>query len=90
MDAYKKHLQGFDRILGPEEAQKVVLSMGRGIMFLAKIQPAGHYAGKGVKLGDAETPIFWYRPKDSETYRVIYGDLSIRELSEEDLPQKAD
>jgi len=90
MDAYKEHLQGFDRALGAEEAKKVVLSMGRGIMFLEKIYPAGHYAGRGVKLGDSETPIFWYKPKDSQTYWVIYGDLSIKDVPAEDLPEKAD
>ena len=87
MASYKKHLQGFNRVLGGEEARKVVLDMGRGIMFLAKIQPAGHYAGKGVKLGDADTAIFWYKPEGSETYKVIYGDLSIKELAEENLPR---
>jgi outer membrane lipoprotein-sorting protein len=46
-----------------------------------------HYAGKGVKFGDAETPIFWYRPKDAATYRVIYGDLSIRDVAPENLPK---
>ena len=38
-----------------------------------------HYAGKGVSLGAADTPIFWYRPKDSKKYRVIYADLSVRD-----------
>jgi hypothetical protein len=38
-----------------------------------------HYAGKGIKLGAADTPIFWYRPTDAEKYRVIYADLSVRE-----------
>jgi hypothetical protein len=38
-----------------------------------------HYAGRGVSLGAADTPIFWYRPKDAKTYRVIYADLSVRE-----------
>ncbi len=38
-----------------------------------------HYAGKGVKRGAADTPIFWYRPKDAKKYRVIYADLSIRQ-----------
>ena len=38
-----------------------------------------HYAGKGVSLGAADTPIFWYRPKDAKTYRVIYADLSVRD-----------
>ena len=38
-----------------------------------------HYAGKGVSLGAADKPIFWYRPKDSKKYRVIYADLSVRD-----------
>ena len=42
-------------------------------------KPTAHYAGKGVSLGAADTPIFWYRPKDAKTYRVIYADLSVRD-----------
>ena len=38
------------------------------------------YVGAGVKLGDAATAIFWHKPKGSETYKVIYGDLTIKEL----------
>ena len=45
------------------------------------------YAGKGVKSGDAKTAIFWFLPKDAETYKVIYGDLSIKDVAEEDLPE---
>ncbi len=48
------------------------------------------YAGKGVKLGDAETAIFWYKPKDSDIYRVIYGDLSVKDVAKENLPTKPD
>lgn len=46
-----------------------------------------HYAGGGVKLGDAGKAIIWWQPKDSETYRVIYGDLSVREVEPESLPK---
>jgi outer membrane lipoprotein-sorting protein len=42
-------------------------------------QSDAHYAGKGVSLGKADTPIFWYRPKDAKRYRVIYADLSVRD-----------
>ena len=45
-----------------------------------------HYAGEGVKLGDASTPVMWWLPKDSETYRVIYADLSARDVAPEELP----
>jgi len=44
-----------------------------------------HYAGEGVKLGDSDTPVIWWLPKDSETYRVIYGDLSVRDVAPENL-----
>ena len=89
MAAYMKHLKGFDRVLGGQEAKKVVMPMGRGIMFLAKIHPSGHYTGKGVKLGDREAMIFWYQPKGAKTYRVIYGDLSIRNVEARNLPKQS-
>lgn len=38
-----------------------------------------HYAGQGVKIGDASQPIFWWKPKGAKTYRVILGDLSVIE-----------
>ena len=52
-----------------------------GLLFTTRLSPEAdaHYAGKGVSLGAADTPIFWYRPKDSATYRIIYADLSVRE-----------
>lgn len=46
-----------------------------------------HYAGADVKFGDSDKAIFWYRPEGSETYRVIYGDLSVKDISEENLPK---
>jgi outer membrane lipoprotein-sorting protein len=56
------------------------LTKGLGFVF-EQLPPEAdaHYAGKGVKLGAAGTPIFWYRPKDAKNYRVIYGDLVVRE-----------
>jgi hypothetical protein len=38
-----------------------------------------HYAGRGVSIGAADTPIFWYRPKDARKYRLIHADLSVQE-----------
>ena len=42
---------------------------------------------KDVKLGDADKAIFWYRPKGAEKYRVIYGDLSVKDVAPENLPK---
>ena len=44
------------------------------------------YLGKGVKLGDKDRMVCWYRPKGSRTYRVVHGDLSVKEVEPEDLP----
>lgn len=61
----------------------------RGWFFCRLLKPENdwHYVGKDVKFGDAESPVCWYRPTDSETYRVIYGDLSIKDVAPEDLPE---
>jgi len=62
--------------------------MYRGMVFMGKL-PAGswRYAGQNVPFGDPTTPIFWYRPEGSPTYRVIYADLSVLDVAGEDLPQ---
>ncbi len=77
------------------DEQKVQLgtSFGRGVVFFQQLDPSRmdwHYGGKGVKLGDAETAVFWYRPKGSETYRVIYGDLSVEDVAADELPGSED
>ena len=61
----------------------------KGMLFLQEFEFGGKwgYAGKGVKLGDAEKIILWYQPQGSDTYRVIYGDLSVKDIATEDLPK---
>ncbi|MDD5326283.1 MAG: zf-HC2 domain-containing protein [Phycisphaerae bacterium] len=74
-----------------EEGTRLGMTFGRGLfMFFQQLTISGadwHYAGAGVKLGDAEKAIFWYQPKDSQTYRVIYGDLHIEDATAENLPK---
>ncbi len=73
------------------EKEQMALNFIRGMVFLQlfemKQMEPWHYSGGGVKLGDAETAIFWYRPKDSQTYRVIYGDLHVEDAAPEELPK---
>jgi outer membrane lipoprotein-sorting protein len=40
-----------------------------------------HYAGKGVRFGAKDRPIFWYKPQGAQTYRVIFADLSTKEFA---------
>jgi hypothetical protein len=72
-----------------DEKTALVLKLHKGLMFIRYFKGEGNwiYAGKGVKLGDANTPVFWYRPTGSETYHVIYGDLTVEDVNENDLPK---
>ncbi|MCP4708489.1 MAG: hypothetical protein GY869_07685 [Planctomycetes bacterium] len=57
------------------------VALGQGFLFLQLLEGQNNtnYAGAGVKFGDAQTPIFWYQPQNSPNYRVIYGDLTVKE-----------
>ena len=63
-----------------QEAFKI----GRGFQFALTLpeESNAHYAGAGVKQNDATRPVFFYIPPDKETYRVIYADLSVKELDQ--------
>ena len=64
------------------------LTMTRGLTFVMQMKPENdwHYAGKGVKLGEV-TPICWWKPEGSYTYRVIYGDLTWGDVEPSQLPE---
>jgi outer membrane lipoprotein-sorting protein len=63
--------------------------MTRGLMFVVSLPAESNcrYAGENVEYGAAQTPIFWYQPSGSATYRVIYGDLSVKDVAPDDLPK---
>ncbi len=63
--------------------------MFNALLFVAQLPKESNwrYAGNGVKFGTPDKAIFWYQPKDSNNYRVIYGDLSVKEVAPEDLPK---
>jgi hypothetical protein len=62
--------------------------MFRGMAFMGTV-PSGayRYAGQNVSFGDPATPIFWYQPQGSATWRVIYADLRVAEVAPQDLPK---
>lgn len=76
--------------LSREEGTRLGMTFGKGMAFFQQMAPKGvenKYVGQGVKLGDADKPIFWYKPKGSQNYRVIYGNLSVEEVTPENLPK---
>lgn len=70
-----------------EKGTEIGMSFAKGMLFHQTVNGQGewHYAGADVKLGDADTAIFWYQPQGSATYRVIYGDLSVKDVAEKNL-----
>jgi len=78
--------------LSDEQKTEMGTKLSKYILFLRFFKGEGkwYYRGKDVQLGEAETPIFWYRPRSSATYRVIYGDLHAEDLAPENLPEPLD
>jgi outer membrane lipoprotein-sorting protein len=66
----------------PEEKLKAVMDVTKNVAafaaFVAAAPPdALHYAGKDVKLGEANRPIFWF--DQGEQSMVFYADLTFKE-----------
>jgi outer membrane lipoprotein-sorting protein len=63
------------------ELMKEAITIGRGLEFALQLprEADAHYAGNGAKLGDTDRIVFWHKPKDARTYRVIRGDLTVQE-----------
>jgi len=74
--AFREWLQQFQKI-------------NRSLTFVRNLPEEAdwHYTGDEATFGDAATPIFWYRPDSATTYRVIYADLSVRDIAPESLPK---
>ncbi len=72
-----------------KEFMEIFTKINRGILFAHTLPEDAdwHYTGKDVKFGDPETAIFWYRPEGSQTYRVIYSDLSVKDVAPGNLPE---
>jgi outer membrane lipoprotein-sorting protein len=95
-DQYMKQVPLLEEAVGrlklsAQESEKLGISFVKGMMFISLFPAKGHeqwhYAGSGVKLGDAAKAIFWYRPKDAQNYRVVYGDLHTEDVSPDRLPK---
>jgi outer membrane lipoprotein-sorting protein len=67
----------------PQLMQKV----GR-LTNLLTSHPSGYgYAGRDVTLGEKNRIVFWYQPEKSRTYRAVYGDLRVADVTAAQLPE---
>jgi hypothetical protein len=78
----------FDRDGDPKEefdqAMKQMHLILKGLWFAQKCKVQGNwcYAGDKVRLGESDKPVCWWKSDDSDTFRVIYGDLSLADSNE--------
>ena len=75
-----------ETITSAEEGTQKGMTLGKGMLFHMGLKDS-HYTGSGVKVGEASKAVFWYLPDGSQTYRVIYGDLSVKDVAAGDLPK---
>lgn len=45
-----------------------------------------HYVGSGVRIGQVERLVGWYRLRNAKGYRAFYGDLTVKDVTASDLP----
>ena len=85
-EARDKHVEESSRIVAPIEDDFACMLATEYFVRLPK-GSEWQYVGEDVKFGDAKKPVCWWKLPDSKTYRVIYGDLSIRDVEPGDLPK---
>ena len=59
----------------------------KSVTFVMQMRPENdwHYAGGGVKYGESDIPIAWWKPEGAAMYRVIWGDLSVSNAASADV-----
>lgn len=78
----------FDRHGDPKEERDQAMAAGRVLLKASwfaqqhKVDNNWWYAGAGVKLGDADKAICWWKQGGAKTYRVVYGNLHIGDADE--------
>jgi len=70
------------------ETMRVLLPITRFLMATKPLKGGFGYRSDGVKLGDADKILFWYRPEGAGSYRAIYGDLHVADVAADKLPEK--
>jgi hypothetical protein len=70
------------------ETLGAVQSVARLLMATKNLKGGFGYKSDGIKLGDANKILLWYRPEGATHYRALYGDLHAGDVTEDKLPEK--
>ena len=68
-------------------AEDLQIKLTRGQLFLIRMNNANrwHFASSDIELGQPQA-LCWWLPNEAEQFRVIFGDLSIRNARPDELP----
>jgi hypothetical protein len=73
-----------------DEAMTAANVLCKGCVFAQEMKVDGdwYYGGAGMRVGSAEVAVCWWRERDSDRFRIMYGDLRVVDIEEEDLPPR--
>jgi hypothetical protein len=85
---FKKMMGTTKPTTAPAGLTKIAPNIGATFGLLAQFQKGKtyDYLPSNAKLGDADKIVLWFQPKDSQTYKAIYGDLHVAEVTADKLP----
>lgn len=77
-----------DKFSGPADPKLIgrVQTVVQVQMLLLEAKGKFGYRPVGVKLGDADKLLFWYKPKGADSYRALFGDLHAADIAADRLP----
>ncbi|MBU8920621.1 MAG: zf-HC2 domain-containing protein [Bacteroidales bacterium] len=52
-----------------------------------KVEKTWNYMGMGKHLGNGNEPICWWKEEGAKMFRIMYGDLRVEDIREDDLPE---
>jgi outer membrane lipoprotein-sorting protein len=91
-------MEEFNKAMAPMIQEQIQKNMPiqqkrmRGLTFYSGLKSENdpHYVGGGVKLGTPDCPILWYKPTGTDNYRVVYADLSVKDMTPGEVKELAD
>ncbi len=70
------------------ETMRMIQAATRFMLATRQLKEKFGYRPDGVKLGDADKILFWYRPDGGTQYRALFGDLHADDVPADNLPEK--
>jgi len=72
-----------------DRAMKLAQHVGAVTAELSQLASKDYaYTPAEARFGDRDKIVFWYKPRGTDTYRAIFGDLRVEEVTREQLPQE--